>query len=647
MIKTFLSLIILLTPLISSNDLLHSSSPYLRQHADNPIDWVAWDEERILERAKREHKPIFLSIGYSTCHWCHVMARGSFENEEISEIINTYFIPVKIDREEHTHIDSHYQRLHRVIKGRSGGWPLHAILTEEGELFWIGTYVPPHTDEGVEGMESLMKRLGEGYRKDPHKYREQSKNILKIQPPLISKETITPQKIFDSVTANYDSLYKGFAKAPKFPEASKIALLLDLGAFGNANAQKMALDVLRTMALSGLYDQVEGGFFRYSTDAGWEIPHFEKMLYNQAELIPLYVRAYRLTKDPLYADIVRETIAMTQHRFGHKGLFFSASDAESNHEEGGYFIYSDKELASLHLSQVNKEVLSIEEGANFEGKYHLYVSDTARPKGFETLQRQLSELRRERSYPFVDTKIITSWNSMMIEALYRASVLDPSYAKMADQSLTKLLATHRIYGVLYHQSIEGYPLVQKALLEDYTFLISALLAGYQATLDEEKLKLAQILCDEAIGKFYTSKGWMQNSEGIKVEVDLLDKYITSAYGRMIQNLHLLAVLSEETRYERLAIKSLEQTPFLDPSLNAPSSMIGWLMGHYGVVTLSHTKEMLEDNRQKIETIEYPYLYLHTEDREDFGACTVRGCFTNNKSLNSIKREIIRLNSTQP
>lgn len=171
-------------------------------------------------------------------------------------------------------------------------------------------------------------------------------------------------------------------------------------------------------------------------------------------------------------------------------------------------------------------------------------------------------------------------------------------------------------------------------------MISALLAGYQATLDEEKLKLAQILCDEAIGKFHTPQGWMQNSEGMRVEVDLLDKYTTSAYGRMIQNLHILAVTTEETRYERLTKKSLEQTPFLDPSLNAPSSIIGWLMGHYGIVTLSHTKEMLEENREKIETMGYPYLYLHTEERDDFGACSIRGCFANDKDLENIRKMLL-------
>lgn len=640
-LRSFFIASLFIASLHSSNSLIHESSPYLRQHADNPVDWVVWNEG-IIERARREHKPIFLSIGYSTCHWCHVMAHESFENEEIADIINTYFIPVKIDREELSHIDSYYQRLHRVFKGRSGGWPLNAILTEEGALFWIGTYIPPYSEETVEGMDSLMKRLGEGYRSDPEKYREQSKNMAKIQPYLITKETITPQKLFDSVTSNYDPLYKGFGKAPKFPEASKIALLLDLGALGNTQAQKIALDVLRTMALGGMYDQVEGGFFRYSTDAAWEIPHFEKMLYNQAELIPLYVHAYKLTKDPLYADIVRETIVTTQERFGHDGLFYSASDADSDHEEGGYFIYTDKELESLQLSAPLIKALALEEGTNFEGKYHLYLSGSERPKGFDTLQQQLQNLRKTRSYPFVDTKAITAWNAMMIEALYKARSIDSAYTQMGDKSLQTLLQKVRINGILYHQITQGYPLEQKGLLEDYAFLISALLAGYQATLDEEKLSLAQKLCDEAIAYFHTPQGWMQNSDGMRIEVDLLDKYTTSAYGRMIQNLHILATVTEETRYERLAKKSLEQTPFLDPSLNAPSSMIAWLMGHYGVVTLSHRKEMLNQNRQNISTTDYPYLYLHAEERDDFGACTVRGCFANDKDLKIVKKAILEL-----
>ncbi|HEX5711573.1 MAG TPA: DUF255 domain-containing protein [Sulfuricurvum sp.] len=640
--KYLVAIMTLILNLFASNSLIHEASPYLRQHANNPVDWIAWDEG-VIERAKREHKPIFLSIGYSTCHWCHVMAYESFENTVIAELINTYFIPVKIDREEMSHIDSHYQRLHRLLKRRSGGWPLNAILTEEGKVFWIGTYVPPKSEEGAEGMDSLMKRFGEGYRNDPQKYRLLSETMTNIPVKQIpSNGDITAQHIFDSVTANYDSLYHGFGKAPKFPEASKISLLLDLGLLGNAQAQKMGLEILHTMALSGLYDQVEGGFFRYSIDAGWEIPHFEKMLYNQAELIPLYVRAYQLTSDPLYADIVRQTIEMTQKRFGHEGLFYSASDADSDHEEGGYFIYTDNEMEGLHLSESLKKALALGEGPNFEGKYHLYLTTPSRPVGFKEVRSRLQELRKDRQYPFVDTKILTSWNAMVIEALYKAGSMDSNYTQIADRSLHALLQKVRINGVLYHQYAQGYSLEHKALLEDHAFLISALLKGYQTTLDEEKLKLAQNLCDEAIERFHTPHGWVQNESGLKIPVDLLDKYTTSAYGRMIQNLYILAILTEETRYERLAATSLAQTPFLDSSLNAPSSMIAWLMGHYGVVTLSHRKNILKKNHKAIETIDYPYLTLHPEERDDFGACTSRGCFSNDTDLNIVKKAILEL-----
>ena len=647
MIMKLLITVLLFTSSYASNALTYEASPYLRQHADNPVDWVAWSDE-VLVRSREEKKPIFISIGYSTCHWCHVMAHESFENEAIAAIINAYFIPVKIDREEMSHIDSRYQKLHRKLKGRSGGWPLNAILTHDGEPFWIGTYVPPRNESDVEGMESMMLRIGEEYRHDPSSFMKQadaikeieneSKNILK------TKEPITQQAIFDSIEQNYDSLYHGFSKAPKFPEASKIALLLDLGQAGNTKAQKMGLDVLRAMALSGLYDQVEGGFFRYSTDAEWEIPHFEKMLYNQAELIPLYVRAYRLTKDPLYVDVVRETIQMTQKRFGHENLFYSASDADSEYHEGGYFIYTEEDIAKLKLSKPIKEAYDLEDGANFEEKYHLHLETSKRPEGFENLRSPLQKLRESRPYPFVDTKIITSWNAMMIEAMYKAGSIDESYIAQADAALETLLKKVRPNTVLYRQYMPGYGLKQKALLEDYSFLISALISGYQATLDEKKLGLAQTLADEAIHLFYTKNGWNQNSEGTRVEADLLDKYTTSGYGRMMQNLYNLSTLTEETQYGRLGQKSLEMygANIINPSLNAPSSMIAWLMGHYGVVSLSHRRETLMGNKNAINTINYPYLLLHSEERDDFSACVTGACFANDKKFLTIKREIERL-----
>lgn len=627
----------------ASNALVKEASPYLRQHSENPVEWIAWSDD-LLKRSHQEHKPIFISIGYSTCHWCHVMAHESFENEEIAKIINTYFIPVKVDREEMPYLDSRYQQLHRLIVHRNGGWPLNAILTEHGEVFWIGTYVPPHDQYGVEGMDSLMRRIGQGYQKNSLPYVKQAKAIQIMEKKPIAKDAsnpISPTLIFSAISSKYDPLYHGFSIAPKFPEASKIALLLDLGQSGNAKAQSMGLDVLRSMALGGLYDQVEGGFFRYSTDAAWEIPHFEKMLYTQAELIPLYVRAYRITKDPLYANIVHETITMTQQRFGDNGVYMSASDADSKHHEGGYFIYTPSEIDSVHPSEEIREAFDLDYGANFEEKFHLHLTVPKRPKEFEPFVASLKKLRESRTYPFTDHKIITSWNAMMIEALYKAGEIDPRYYAEADRSLDALLLSLRPNEKLYHQFIPGYPLNQEGLLEDYAFLISALLSGYDATLDENKLKLAQQLCDEAIAKFHTPEGWVQNTVGQRVNVDLLDKYTTSAFGRMMQNLFILAALSEEPRYGRLAKKSLDVygSHILDPSLNAPSSMIAWLMEHYGVIALSHNKVILELNASAIKAIGYPYVVRHPETRDDFAACVSGACFANAKELKALEDEI--------
>ena len=635
--KIFLSLIFFI-PLFASNALLDSASPYLRQHAHNPVNWVTWDAG-ILKRAKAEHKPIFLSIGYSTCHWCHVMEQESFENRVIAKIINSYFIPVKVDREEMSYLDSYYQGIFRGIKGDSGGWPLNLLLSEDGQVIWIGTYIPPHDKDGAEGVDSLMKRIGEGYQKDKSQYKDRAIDIDKRSQKLGNDANISAKNIFQSITANYDEDNHGFGIAPKFPEASKISLLLDLGEFKNKKAQTMALDILHTMALSGVYDQTEGGFFRYSTDSLWQIPHFEKMLYTQAELIPLYVRAYLLTHDLLYANIVRETIAMTQKRFENKGVFYSASDADSDNEEGGYYIYSEMEIHNLHLCSSMKESFDVDDGANFGEKFHLHVSTAQRGKDFYSVQKKLQKLRQKHHYPFVDTKIITSWNAMMIQALYSAGAIDSRYRLMAEKSLKVLLASHYVQGVLYHQGVQGYPLQQKALLEDYAFLISALIQGYESTFDEKKLELAHSLCDEAIKKFDTPTGWIQNDDGVPVRADLLDKYTTSAFGKMMQNLYILANFTEDTQYAHLAEESLKKISFMDSAQNAPSSMRAWLMGHYGIITLSHKQKVLEQNRKNIQEIHYPYLYLFVEERNDFGACTLGGCFAGEKDLKVMKQRV--------
>ncbi len=631
------------------NELINEDSPYLQQHAYNPVKWLPWSEEAF-ELAKKEHKPIFLSIGYSTCHWCHVMARESFENKEIAELINRYFIPIKVDREEMPHLDSHYQQLYLKLKKRSGGWPLTVLLTEEHKPFYLATYIPPTADYGIEGLDTLLPKLGSLYQKQPKLLNRRANAIEKIiqtkkAPATADEIKIDTKTLWASYQKMYDDIYIGFSLAPKYPEASKIALLLDLGKLGNRDAQKMALEVLRVMALRGLYDHIDGGFFRYTVDGAWEIPHFEKMLYNQAEMIPLYVKAYQLSNDPLFHDVVRETIAMTEEHFGKDGLFFSASDADSDHEEGGYFIYTTEEvkdaiIRSKHRKALEK-ALELSEIGNFDGKQHINFFSEQRPEGFDDFRAVLKQLRSKRSYPFIDTKIITAWNAMMIEALYTASTIDPVYAEKASHALKSLLNSMYTNGRLYHQSLYGKEPVQEGLLEDYAFMISALIKAYETSYDKKHLLLAAQLTDKALKLFYSDGRWVQNSEGMPVAVDLRDKYYTSHFGRMMQNLYRLSAIKERPKYAAIATASLQYhlREIEAKQAEVPSSAIAYLMQRYGVVVLKHSRKRLQEKKADIEAIAFPYLLTNPDNSGLYLACTTGACFAYNKVFGIIKTQI--------
>jgi uncharacterized protein YyaL (SSP411 family) len=329
------------------NALINESSPYLQQHVYNPVQWYPWGTEAF-EKAKKEHKPIFLSIGYSTCHWCHVMARESFENDEVAQLLNRGYIAIKVDREELPQLDSYYQQLYLKLNNRAGGWPLSVILDENRNPFFIGTYIPLHDNYGIDGMVTLLPKVAKRYKDNREAVRREVEAVQKLlhkksAPKPYQRDNFNVDTLMQSSRKHYDPIYFGFSKHRKFPEASRIRLLFDLATLGKPEAKTMAVNTLRTMALHGLYDHIDGGFFRYSTDAAWEIPHFEKMLYNQAELIPLYAEAYRETQEALFRAVVDETIAMTLQRFGKEGLFFSASNADTDHEEGKYFLFTEKE----------------------------------------------------------------------------------------------------------------------------------------------------------------------------------------------------------------------------------------------------------------------------------------------------------------
>ncbi|WP_201352802.1 thioredoxin domain-containing protein [Hydrogenimonas urashimensis] len=645
---------------IFTNHLEGESSPYLKQHRHNPVDWYPWGEEAF-EKAKREHKPIFLSIGYSTCHWCHVMAHESFENPQIAELINRWFVPVKVDREEMPDLDRHFQRIYALIHRRSGGWPLSVFLTEELQPFYVTTYIPPEDSYGVRGMQTLIPLFGKLYKTDREKIRRRAQAIAalaeksnRIPPKRIDAGTELAEKAVENMWEYYDERFKGFWERPKFPESSRIRLLLDIyRLMGSEKARKMAIETLDAMQSGGLYDQIGGAFFRYCVDRAWIIPHFEKMLYTNAELIPLYVEAWKMTRKKRFKTVVIETVDEINRRFGTKeGLFFSASDADSDHQEGGYYLYRyDDAYNRLRESGFSekeaKEILDffdIKKEGNFDSELsHARRTSGREPKGYVKAKMVLKKMRQKRTFPFVDRKIITAWNGMTIKALAIASDLEPLYLAQAQRSyeaLEKLMQKED--GSLYHQVLYGQKPEQAGLLEDYAFMADAALTMYQATLQERYLRDAKRWCDIALKQFYEGEGrWLLGDGEIKSYADISDSYYTSPLSRMLNNLLDIALLSAEPAYLSPVKRSLEaQGAFLQSRPDAyPEALRAFLRYSEGVIAIKAKRDTLLRYRVAIENIGYPFLVKEAEEIEGFVACDMRACFAMGKAFETIKEAI--------
>ncbi len=631
------------------NALQYETSPYLKQHENNPVNWYAWNE-KTLQKAKKEHKPIFLSIGYSTCHWCHVMARESFENKKIAKLLNDTFVSIKVDREEMPQIDALYQNIFHHVHKRTGGWPLSVFMTPQRKVFYITGYIPPKKESYSQGFPKLIEKLSKLYsnKKVLHKTIQTIKKDVASAVQITNTEdkNISLKSLKKSLNNSFDDIYKGFGGGRKFPEASKLSLMMDVAAITqDKQLQKHSFEMLDVMALRGLYDHVGGGFFRYSVAADWEIPHFEKMLYNQAELIPLYIRGYRLSHKKLYKKIVQETVAMVQKRFAKNHLYLSASSAESNGKEGEFFTFTTQEIQNALKNNPHRtaieEAMGFSIEGNFEDKVHVNFLGNTRPIGFKAFQKKLLQLRKNKKYPFIDKKINTAWNAMMIEALYKASILDKKYKKMADEHLRALQNLMFKRGELYHQTIPNVEPIQKGLLEDYSFFISALIAGYEVDYDEKKLNFAEYLLNVAKSKFYKNGVWYLSDDTLHVKAGLNDKYYTSALSKMIQNIVKMASLKASFRYEKFAQKSIKRlrSQLISKQANIPALAKAYLMQNIGVVTLKSSKRNLLKNVKILQNIKYPYVFTEKKEYDDFLACTLRRCFVNNKNLQYVIQTI--------
>ena len=507
------------------NRLILEDSPYLLQHAHNPVDWYPWSDEAFA-RAKTEGKPIFLSIGYSTCHWCHVMERESFENPAIAALINQHFIPIKVDRESHPDVDEVYMTAVMLITGH-GGWPMSSFLTPDGRPFFGGTYYPPETFTG------LLKQVARLWTEQRPQLEQQASRIAEAVAE--NNRLKAGSRDFDPDIARqalaalgelYDEIQGGFGQAPKFPQESWLFLLLDRSERHNdLEALAMLTTTLDHMSQGGIYDQVAGGFHRYSTDYEWLVPHFEKMLYNQAHLSRVYLGAWRLTGHERYRRVVTQTLDyVLREMTAPEGGFYSATDADSEGEEGLYFTWTPAELReslSADDAALAKSVYSISRIGNFEGRNILHLEQPLEAyaqqhdlvigelrRRLDRINQQLLQVREQRVPPLRDDKIVTAWNGMMITAFAEAAArLDSDRYRQAAQSAAEFLWQHNRAGEgrLWRVHLDGRSSIA-ATQEDYAYLAEGLIALYDLTGEPRWLARARELADALLMRFRDAEG---------------------------------------------------------------------------------------------------------------------------------------------
>lgn len=553
-----------------SNRLQYETSPYLLQHKDNPVDWYPWGKEAF-ERAKTEDKPIFLSIGYSTCHWCHVLAHESFEDAEIAALLNRHFISIKVDKEERPDIDSVYMAVCQAFTG-SGGWPTSIFMTPEQKPFFAGTYFPKTARGGMIGMRELLLAIHEKWENDREALLKQSDEIT----ALLTGTDAKPQSADERLTHTavtlykrvYDRTYGGFGQAPKFPAPHNLLFLLSYyERHGDADCLQMAEHTLLQMYRGGLFDHIGYGFCRYATDRQFLVPHFEKMLYDNALLILAYGKAYAITKKALYLEIAEKTADyILGEMTSPEGGFYSAQDADSEGEEGKYYLFTPDEIHNVLGKDAGEAFcrrFDVSTAGNFAEKNipNLLKSDPAEPLPIDLTP--LRAYRKKRFALHLDDKVLTAWNSLMIAAMCNLYLLSGNEgyrnaAKQADALIQKHLFENGILFVSFRDGKRGVP----GFLDDYAGYIFAQLALYQATASREYLQRAARLCDAVAANFGDSAGGFylyghDSEELITRPKETYDGAMPSGNSLMAYNLIRLSQITEEEKYRNAARRQLD------------------------------------------------------------------------------------------
>jgi uncharacterized protein YyaL (SSP411 family) len=577
--------------------LIEATSPYLLQHAHNPVDWYEWGPEA-LERARREQRPIFLSVGYAACHWCHVMERESFEDEEIARIMNEHFVCVKVDREERPDVDAIYMDAVQAMTGH-GGWPMTVFLTPEGEPFFAGTYFPPEDRHGMPGFRRVLEALADAWTNRRAEVQSQGAQVVQAVSRGVtlsaSTDPLSEQILREAhagLSQAFDAEWAGFGPAPKFPQPMTVELLLRLHRRGYDRAMEMAAATLDAMARGGVYDQIGGGFHRYSTDRRWLVPHFEKMLYDNAQLARLYLHAWQISGNELYRKVVVETLEYLLREMRHpEGGLYASQDADSEGVEGKFYVWSYDELvrASGERGEVVAEWFGAVPNGNWEGTNVLWTprppDQVAADAGIEVdeferlidaARSRLRDVRNQRIAPATDDKILTAWNAMAITALAEAGrVLDePRFVQAAVQAAEFLVAKlRRDDGRLLRAWREGRT-SGPGYADDYAMLAAAMLTLYETTFDRRWAAEARSLGEELIRLFHDGErgGFFQTGSDAEELVirpkEVFDNAVPSANSAAAEVLQRLGLLTGETEYETRAVSALRIVR--EPMATAPT-----------------------------------------------------------------------------
>ena len=667
-----------------SNRLINEKSPYLIQHAYNPINWYPWGEEAF-EDAKKEDKPIFLSIGYSTCHWCHVMAHESFEDENVAAILNKFFISIKLDREERPDVDSVYMTVCQALTD-SGGWPLTIIMTPNQKPFFAGTYFPKTSRYGMPGLIEILESVATQWKNSKEKLINSSDNILKELGKFFvseSNDTKLSEKNlkngYNQLLKSFDIKYGGFSPAPKFPTPHKLMFLLRYyKMYDETNALEMVETTLGSMYRGGLFDHIGYGFSRYSTDDKYLVPHFEKMLYDNALLVIAYLEAYEITKNPLYKDIsIKSLEYVFRELTSNEGGFYCAQDADSEGEEGKYYVFTPDEIKIILGEEDGdyfNEYYDITDEGNFEGKSipNLIKNSNYNKKDekIDVLAQNILDYRNERYSLHKDDKILTSWNGLMIAALSKAyKVLEDEkyleYAKKAVDFIYNNLVDSK--GRLFARYREKEA-KHKAILDDYAFLTYGLIELYESSYEILYLKKAIDLTEAMIDLFFDEKNagfflYGKDSEKLIARPkELFDGAIPSGNSVAAYNLIRLARITGKSLFEEISKDVLDYIAgsIISEEINHSFFLIA------SSFALNETKELIcvikdESEKEKIkdtlsdmqafnltviikneensseleELIPYTKDYTLKDNKATYYLCEGNSCFPPTNNLNEI------------